>query len=297
MDCFLQGTNVTAIIPMQDKYGNTLTVSSISYSVIDEQGDILVSQAPLPAFVAGSPSATVIIPAAVNIVPAINLSALPSFSVNSLPTPSAQQVRTVQLDCIDNNGNTLMLSYSYCVEQTDALVPGINSFVTYAQAEKTSMQIPNTSGWDGALVADRTAALMQARDHICQLNFAQLNSNVNWGQDSLSFVPEGQYTTSFATPDGMFLFSGNLSFLTLNQYQNLPPMFLNALYKAQVSEADFILGGDPAEQLRQSGLVSNAVGEARQTYRSGKPLQLPCSRRTMSYLSYFLATNKRMTRV
>lgn len=296
MESFLQGTAVTLTIPLVDKWGNQLTVESISYCIVDQSGTFVsddteaagvvastttvLPQTPLIGFVAGAATAVV----------------TTSPTINTLAAYNTSELRSIQLQCLTSDGNTIPLSASYVVELQDPLQIGINSFMTYANAEFTSLSIPNTPGWDGASDGDRIAALIDARNHICQLNFSQLNSNVNWGQDSLSFIPEGVYPSSYATPDGMFLFSGNLSFLTVAQFAQLPPRFMNALYLAQVAEADAILGGDPVEKKRQEGLMLETIGESKMMFRGSKPLQLPCSRRALGYLSYFITFNKSLTR-
>ena len=296
MKTYLQGTAVTLTIPLVDRAGTPLNVASIAYYVVDQAGSYVsddievegivavtstsVPLAPLAGFIAGSPTAVVTM----------------SPTINTMATYSTAELRNVQLQCTLADGNTILVSEAYAVTLADPLQVGINSFMTYANAEFTALSIPNIPGWDGASDKDRIAALIDARSHICQLNFSQLNSNVNWGQDSLSYVPEGTYPTNFASPDGMFLFSGNLSFLTVEQFVQLPPRFLNALYLAQVAESDDILQGDPVVKRRQEGMMLESIGESKQMYRPSKPLQLPCCRRALGYLSYFLSFTKGLTR-
>jgi len=214
---------------------------------------------------------------------------------NALAASQARGLRSVELTCL-MGVNTIVILTAYGIELSDPLQVGVNSFQTYSQAEFTAMQVPNIPGWDAASKENRIAALMDARLHVCQLNFSQLNSNINWGQDSLNFIPEGSFNTSYISMNGMFMFNGNLTLLTPAQFAKLPPKFLAALKLAQIAEADNILGGDPLEERRRSGVTSEAIGETKSSYRIGKPLELPVSRRALAYLSYFVSFSKRIGR-
>jgi len=279
MEVFLQGTDVTLKVPLVDKNGNALSVSTITYSVTDQAGTVLVPSQAL-TYTPGDTDASVTVPAV----------------SNALTAGSTRDMRMVSLLCVNALGNTVALSAAYAVALTDPMQVGINTFQSYSMAEFTSLAVPNTPGWDAANDTDRITALIEARSRICQLNFTQTNSNMFWGQDSLSFVPDGVYMTQYATQGGMFLFNGNIAFLTPEQFVKLPARFLNALYLAQLAEADNILGGDPVEQKRQQGLMLETIGEVKQMFRQGKPLQLPVSRRALSYLSYFVTFSKTISR-
>jgi hypothetical protein len=280
MDSFTAGTAVTYTVPLQDPSGNPLTFESISYRITDENGVELVPSTAL-TFDAGSDSAFISVTAA----------------VNTLPAGSARGLRNIEMQCLDENGNTVNLRAAYVVELADPLVVGVNSFMTYTQAEFTAMSLPDLDSWFMADERSRIAALMDARAHIVQLSFTPLNSNVNWGQDSLNFIPEGTYSTDYVGNSNMFLFNGNLDLLRPEQFASLPTRFVDALKRAQVVEADFILGGNSIEQKRREGLIQDNIGESRQTFRQSRPLQLPVCRRALGYLSYFVTFAKRLGRM
>lgn len=277
---YYAGTEVKITVPLVDAAGNALAVSALQYRITDETEAELAPLAALADFNANDADAVITVPG----------------SLNALATGVARGLRNLELVALLTDGNTVRLAAGYVVEGADALVVGVNSFQTYAQAEFIALDIPNKTGWDAADKTARIAALIEARHRVCQLNFAPLNSNINWGQDSLNFVPEGTFATNYVDANGMFMFNGNLELLTPDQYRQLPQRFLDMLYRAQVAEADEILGGDPVEARRREGLIQEVVGESRQTFRAGKPLQLPVARRTLSYLSYFVTFSKRVTR-
>lgn len=281
MDAFLEGTDVTLSIPLTDLSGNALDVQTVEYQVYDNAGVELIPRTALEEFAPGAETAEVPVPAAMNVI----------------PVGETRALRIVKLFCtVGDAANTVLLVGNYAIENGDPLQIGVNSFQTYAQADFVALDIPNLPGWSAAGVRERVAALIEARLHIVQLNFTQLNSNVVWGQDSLNFVPEGTITTPYASR-GLFLFNGSLELLTPEQFKKLPDRFVQALCRAQVAEADTILNGaDAIEKKRIDGMTSDAVGESKQSFRASTPLRLPVSRRALGYLSYFVGFTKRIGR-
>lgn len=266
-------------VPLTDSSGNTLTVNAVSYKVTDENGVSVVGLTPLATFVSGDAEVV------------IATTALQ----NTLAAGVLRGLRAISIVC-EMDAGSVELTASYAIGASDPLVVGVNSFQTLSQAEFLSMEIPNTPGWDGATAQQRVAALIEARKRINMLSFNQLNSNVNWGQDSLNYVPEGQYTTSYVSNNGMFLFNGNLELLRADQFAKLPAKFLDAIRRGQLVEADEILGGDPIQSRRQAGILVDTIGETKMMFKTGKPLQLPVSRRALAYMSYFITFSKRLTR-
>lgn len=279
MNVFLAGTPVTLTVPLKDKSGNPLDVSAVAYRVVDQDGVEVVTSSPLAGFIASSPEALITVLA----------------GSNALAAGALRELRSVELSCVVSD-NTVVITQTYAVEVADPLQVGLNSFQTYLQAEFTSLSVPKIVGWDNASVSERIAALIDARSHICQLNFSQLNSNINFGQDSLNYVPEGTFPTNYAGNGNLFLFNGSLSLLSPEQFVKLPSRFKDALRLAQVAEADVILGGDPIEARRRDGLMLESVGESKQMFRPGKPLELPVSRRALSYLGQFVSFSRRIGR-
>jgi len=275
MDVFLAGTNVTLVVPLTDRNGNPLTVSAIEYRVIDQDGAEVLPRASLTGFASGDASASVAVPA----------------EKNTLAEGVLRAMRTVELYCTVA-GNQMMLHGHYVIETANVLVAGVNSFQNYAQAEFTALSIPGIPGWTTAPEADRIVALIEARRRILKLSFTALADTRD--QSSLFYVAEGSYKTS--VPGGIMGLAGDMEELSEAQFNALPPRFLEALRLAQVAEADAILNGDPIEQRRQKGLILDAIGESRQMFRDGKPLELPVSKRALGYLAKYTTFNKRIGR-
>lgn len=279
MDIFSAGTAVTLSVPLQDRSGNPLSVTAVEYLITDEEGAQVSPAYLLDDFSPGSSEATIVVSAA----------------ENTLAAGVARGLRNLSLTCTVG-GNRITIRAAYAIQAEDPLVVGVNSFMSYAQAEFTALSLPNLGAWNGADEQTRIAALIDARSHICQLSFNQLNSNVNWGQDSLNYVPEGRYDTDYIGTSSMFLFNGNLDLLRPDQFAALPTRFVDALKRAQVVEADSILGGNGIEQKRREGLTQDDIGESRQSFRATKPLELPVCRRALGYLSLYVTFAKRIGR-
>ena len=72
--------------------------------------------------------------------------------------------------------------------------------------------------------------------------------------------------------------TGDLTASDLADLETNQPRVFRALLSAQMLEADFLAGGNPVEQRRRDGMLSNSVGESAQFYRTSKPLVLPVCR-------------------
>lgn len=276
MEMYLAGTDVSAVIPLQDRTGNALTVTALEYDVVDQSDNVVVARAALPGFVPGSEEVSITVPASATAVTGTNW----------------RELRRIRLFC-DLGANAVELRFSFGVALADPMLVGTNTFQALDQAELTAMDIPNLDAWGIATDDEKMAALIDARVRICTLSFRLLNSNINFGQDSLNYVPEGSFQTRNA---GLFMFDGNLSLLDAQQYGGLPERFKEALRKAQVTEADNILGNDVIGQKRDAGIIQDTVGESKQTFREAKPLDLPVCKRALRFLSYFIQFNRSIGR-
>lgn len=279
LDVFLTSTEVTLSIDLVDDAGNALNVDAVQYRVVNQDGTIVVPLTSLTTFAAGDLQATVIV----------------SASVNTMASGNTREIRSVELVCQTESG-TLGFAKTYGLETLAPLVTGANSFQSFPMAELTAMDMPNLSGWEGASEQQKVTAMIDAREHICQLNFNLLNSNANFGQDQLAYVPEGEYQSSYVAHNSLFIFNGDLGILNETQFAALPEKFKKALRQAQVAEANAILGGESNEARRQSGIIEDEIGESRQRYRDSKPLHLPVCRRALGYLSGYVTFSKRIGR-
>lgn len=273
MDIFLAGTPVALTIALQDRNGNSLNATAVEYRIVNQAGVEVLSRAPLADFAGGS-EVTVEIPMELNVIATIDPAAITSAAIDSV---FVRESRTVELFVTDDAGNTILLTSTYILEPVETLIVGLNSFQAFSQAELIAMDIPNLPAWSDASEKDKVAALVEARLQICQLRFSNIRQD---GQSHLSEVVS----------------IGDLALVTPAQFSTLSPRFKLALCRAQVVQADAVLGGDPVELKRREGLVLETIGESKQMFRSGKPLELPVSKRALKYLSPFVSFSQRIGR-
>ena len=60
----------------------------------------------------------------------------------------------------------------------------------------------------------------------------------------------------------IFMVLADIAFYTDIDFHGWPALFQNVLKRAQLREANYLLGGDPVALLRESGITSTAVGES-----------------------------------
>jgi hypothetical protein len=261
-------TDVSLVVALVDASGNAITAQSIEYRVLALDGTELVARTAVAGFADGAESVTVSIPA----------------SFNSLAEGQLRDGRVVDLFVL-SDGNTITLRSSYAVQQPDPLKVGENTFQSLAGADFQAAHMPNLDGWNNATTEQRIAALVDARIHICQLNFTAFDNR-----------PEGTVARNTISPAEFFGAARGLADVTADQFMQLPGVFRQALCLAQIAEANALLGGDPVDQRRKEGIVLDTVGESKQMYRVGKPLELPVCRRALSYLSGYITFAKGIAR-
>jgi hypothetical protein len=273
MNVFAAGTDVTLVVPLTDASGNALAVDAITYSIFDQFGTQVQAPIVMEDYSPGSETVDIAVPA----------------SLNLLEPGVPRALRQIELGCTIG-ANVVNLHANYVITIPDPLVVGLNSFGSYASIQFASLDVPNLLGWEAAGQFERMAALIDARERITRLSFTPFATNP--GMDHLAFVPEGTRETRYPGAE----YVGDLSNLTPAQFAKLPQRFIAALIKAQIVEADSLLGGNTIEARRQEGLVQDDVGESRQVYRGGRPLQLPVCRRALAYLSLYVNFSKRIGR-
>lgn len=192
-------------------------------------------------------------------------------------TSASKDVRRVEVTATFVDGSTTVQSQSYILNAVVPLTVADNSFQTLQSAIMFADDIPNTYGFDDADDGDRVSALKQAYLNISNLRFQHTPA------DSMSRI-------------GGTLRVNRIDELTKSEFNDLPSEFRQALKLAQIAEADTILGGDPIDDMRQSGLMSKTVGESSQMFRPGTPMKLPISRRAYGLLKKYIVKNSTIGR-
>jgi hypothetical protein len=274
MEAFPAGKQVSVTVQLTDLSGNPLTPTAVSARVVDESGTEVVAQFSVTPTGA---SATIVVEG-------------PS---NLLSVGQTAGIRTVKVAVSTNDGSyNFDESYILKVAPADALVVLVNSFQTFNQAVLTAAEIPGLKGWDNELTTDelRIAALTEAYRRIIQIGM-----NVRWPRD----VDAQTYltTTDWIGDQTRLITPEYWQFINLNSYNTFyPEHFRQALRRAQVAEADDLLSGDPIEERRRMGLLSETIKDSSMMFRSGKPLDLGVSAKAFAYLRGYVQFRKTLGR-
>ncbi|MCY1200484.1 hypothetical protein GFK26_18500 [Variovorax paradoxus] len=238
MDTFKTGSAVVSLFSLKAGEG-VLAPISMRWRVLDEEGNLIAPWA-ITAVVPGAESVDIRTDA----------------SMNTLVPPQLRGIRIVELEVTTADGVTL-LELAHQLETSKLLVPGINSFQTYYQAvlEAQLYTDETMAGWvSQAEPSVRVRALSEAFDRIRMMPVV-----IEWENDQ-SIIRD------------VFNDPPRLRDLNSEQILRLDTRLMKALKKAQLVEANSILDGDPARQLRVAGIQSMTVGESSQNFSAGRPV-------------------------
>jgi len=184
-----------------------------------------------------------------------------SSTLNDLEPGEAKNYRRVEIDATDENGLSQIFEIVYFIRSGEALVVGSNSFSTLPEMLVIASEMIHLKTFHYATKDDQISALTQAWNNLGQLpvRFEDLR-----GTDSFD--------------------KGSTRELIDVDILNLAPKTYQRLLRAQVIEADDVLGGNPIEARRRAGLISDSAGESAHFFRSSKPLSLPCCRAAIDEL-------------
>lgn len=255
MNSILTGQNLTLTIPLVDSSGVPLTATAVAYRVIDQDEVELVVQTPVPGYVAPAANAVVTILAANNNV-----------------GTAQRALRVVELFVTTASG-MVVVTAEYVIEATSIIVVGVNSLQTYPAAVMCGYEQPNLTAWQSASRVERANALIAAYRNLGKLVLRYVNTEITADQTRL-VTP---YTQDY-----------NITTLTKDQLLTLEKVYLDALCRAQVIEADYLLGGDEADGLRRSGIMSMTIGESSQFFRTTRPFEGAICRRAMKEIGQYI---------
>lgn len=166
-----------------------------------------------------------------------------------------------------------------------------NTFLTYpaALAQRTQFG-PTLEGWDAVMDnTTRQSALIHAHENLCRVRYAVGYRGGNKPKDVAAFG-----TGSDLIWDNQRKVS--LRGITAEDFGALPVPFQRAVKRAQLVEANILLGGDIVGQKRKDGIISETIGES-STFFSSKPyLNLPFSRQAYEILKPYLIVSVRIGR-
>lgn len=249
-------------VPLTDSSGVVINVATVTWNVLDEDGVVLNV---VPFVTNVTPGATAIeltVPAELN------------------ETPDGQ-VRGVRVVMVSLDGASLTTSVSYMIENNTALVVMTNSFQTYERVLVTRAELGQTlAAFDAAIKGRQIAALETAYRKLGRIHYKYAldgdgSNYISWDDEMHSGCSTYRIVRDIAA-------------VTFADFSALPERFKSALRRAQIVEANAILGGDPITEKRMSGIVSETVGESSMFLSSTKPLTLPVSRSAFAELNGFV---------
>lgn len=252
------GTSITVEIPFRSENGTPVDVESLSYKVFDENGDEVIAK----TVISVEPDDTY-----VNItVPALS---------NTIPEGSTRAMREVELSMTSPTGAILTSSVRYVLEESTALTFGINSFMSLNEAIMVGLDLADIQDWDTAVDSARESALIEAYHKI-----GTLVINAEGAMNRLIYG-----TVSYVKLDE----------LSATELSALDSKLLAALKRAQVIQANYLLGGDPIEQTIKAGMKSQMVGQSIDTFAS-RPVHFAVCNRALRELTGYVSFTKRVGR-
>jgi hypothetical protein len=265
MQTYLSGSPVELAIPIADDYGNPLAFVAIEMRLVDGIDTEHIARTEI-AGLSGSEQEVLVRIESIH---------------NELAAGEVQAARVVELYVRQPGGSVILLSRSYRLAAANGLLIPKRSFVSYAGAEMIALETVSMQAWEGASRPQREAALIEARERLCRLRYAVTSLEASDWQSRVSYSDEPIDLASFEP--GEFLLTLSLD-------------FREALARAQVIEANEILGGDPIARLRESGLMRQTVGESSQIYRNSKAARYPVCPRALSVISRYVRMSIRLGR-
>ncbi|KJZ17410.1 hypothetical protein TW86_03920 [Halomonas sp. S2151] len=244
--------------------------SSATYRVVDHAGVLVIESTPLEVY-GDDESLTVHL----------------EENATTLAEGQRRKLLTIHLEVTDDEGGRFKFRETVIIQSQAGLIVPAESFQSVSEALLVSMDVFEVPHWEAAGEEDRRKALIEAAHRINQLKFSRLEDLYCDDMDRID-VPAGWY------PDGCRQLP--ISDLPEAVWVALPSMFIADLKVAQVIEADSVLSGETAEEKRLSGILSDTVGETSQMFRTGKPMELPVSKRTMRRLARWVDTTWRVGR-
>lgn len=188
---------------------------------------------------------------------------------NQIPPGELRAMRRVLFEYTGLSGEPHITVVDYIIEALDVIRPGFNAFGTAGELAVAQIDLPELKTLEkrGQNRSRRNAALISAWHNIMALPLDMtalgLNADEKISEQTLARIPA--------------------------------PVRLR-LMRAQLTEADSVLGGTPIEDRRRIGMISDSSGESAHFFRTSRPVTLPVSMRTVRELSGLLSWSLRISR-
>jgi hypothetical protein len=245
-------------VTLVDDNGTAVQATAVSWTLYDAQGNPL-GNGTVDTFVPNDQNATVALTAD-------QLTIQPP--VVGAPVP-ASDAREIVLECTTAS-DVVEVREAFLIVSSAPLQVSLNSFQTYPEAVLLRTEFANLAGWDEATKQMQIAAMQEAYRRLLRVS-VELHAYPDtyqriawWGRR----VP--------------------LSRISADEFRALPQSFQRAMKRAQLAEANVLLGGDPASDKREMGIISESIGESKMFFNSKPYLNLPISRQAYEEIKSFI---------
>jgi hypothetical protein len=260
------GRAATFAIPALDDAGQAIAATAAEWALYDDRG-LPIAAGPVSSFVAGADAAAFRIEA--------------EHLTLAADIPSAGREIVVSFETADG---PVEARDFFVLVASRPLVVMVNSFMSYAEALSVRSSFgPTLDGWDvTSSLTMRQGALAEAFERIARMIFAI--SHLDPMTHASSYAAYGTGADEpFDTTRRLRLRS-----LTVEQFDALPDQFRRAVKRAQLMEANVLLGGDAVGKKRQDGVISETIGESSIFFSSKPYLNLPVSRQAFEELKRYV---------
>ncbi|MCR9222939.1 MAG: hypothetical protein NXH70_02620 [Hyphomonas sp.] len=245
------------------------TITAISYSLFDNDGAALVTGQAVPT---GDVS---------NGVLPITIAS----AHNTLATSPSKEIRQVTVSFTDSNSDVYAAEARYIVRAGEKLIKLANSFGTLNELYLAKSDMSFLTELDAITTETFQANAIEAWRRLSRLNFRYkiIDSNA----DQLSYLQQRR--------DG-YVYIKDITLITQSEYDGIPAKMQTALMRAQLVEAAQLVAGDPLEDRREAGIVSETVGESKMFFNNRPPLKFPVSRKTLKEIEGYFYWDNRIAR-
>jgi hypothetical protein len=174
--------------------------------------------------------------------------------------------RTVTFTETDSEGIETEFEHLYYLFPKTILIIAENSFGTLNEALLLTPALSKLKGWDSVDQKSKIAAMCEAYDQVSRFPLKSYFTN--------------KYPNNY-TPE---------------QWAKVNTKIRLDFLKAQLTQADFLLGGSPEETFRKQGMISRSVGESTSFFRTSFKLNVGISDRSYEYINRYIEKNISISR-
>jgi hypothetical protein len=244
---------------------NGVTLSAISYSVLDNDGTELVSN----QSVSTGDVVDGVLPISI------------ASAHNTLAATPSREVRTVEITFMDSDTNDYSETVRYIIHSGETLTKLTNSFGTLNELILAKSQMAFLTELDDVDIQTFSTNAIEAWRRLSRMNYRY--KIIDSDADQLSYLSRSR---------NGYVYVKEIANIDQNEFDSLPAAMRTALIRAQVVETAQIITGDPIEERRNAGIVSETIGESKQFFNNRPPLKFPVSRKALKEIEgYYYFSN------